>query len=122
MEESRLRISEIRLLRSICGRKRNEVRGERRILGNEELNYLYSLPNTVRVIKSKRMRLVGLAARMWESGGVYMVFVEKPEERNPLEDPGIDGRIILRLIFRKWDVRAWIESIQLRIGTGVRHL
>jgi hypothetical protein len=66
MEESRLRVFEIRLLRSISGHKRNEVRGERRILDNEELNYLYSLPSTVRVIKSKRMRWAGHVARMWE--------------------------------------------------------
>ena len=70
--------------------KRNEVRGERRILDIEELNYLYSLPNTVRVIKSSRMRWVGLVARMWENRAVYSVFVEKPEGRNPLEDPGVD--------------------------------
>jgi len=39
-----------------------------------------------------------------------------------LEGPGIDGRIILRLIFRKWDMRAWIGSSWLRIGTGGGHL
>jgi len=39
-----------------------------------------------------------------------------------LEDPGIDGKVILRLIFRKWDVGAWIESVWLRIGTGGGHL
>jgi len=44
------------------------------------------------------------------------------KERNLLEDPGIDGRIILRLMFRKWDVRAWTGLICQRIGTGGRHL
>jgi hypothetical protein len=44
--------------------------------------------------------------------------VGKPEERDHLEDPGIDGRIILRWIVRKWDLRAWTGSIWLRIGTG----
>ena len=39
-----------------------------------------------------------------------------------MEDPGVDGKLILRLIFRKWDVRAWSESIWFRIGTGVGHL
>jgi hypothetical protein len=39
-----------------------------------------------------------------------------------LEDPGIDGSIILRWIFRKWDVRAWTRSMWLRNGTGGGHL
>jgi len=39
-----------------------------------------------------------------------------------LEDPGVDGRIIFRGIFRKWDVEVWTGSIWLRIGTGGGHL
>jgi len=42
--------------------------------------------------------------------------------RSHFEDPGIDGRLILRWIFRKWDVRAWIGLMWLRIGTGSGHL
>ena len=39
-----------------------------------------------------------------------------------MEDPRIDGRLIFRWIFRKWDVRAWSGSCWLRIGTGGGHL
>jgi len=42
----------------------------------------------------------------------------KPEGKNHLEDPGVDGGIILRLIFRKWDVGVWTGSSWPRIGTG----
>ena len=42
-------------------------------------------------------------------------------ERDYLGDPDIEGRIILKWIFRKWNVRAWIRSRRLRLGTGVGH-
>jgi len=48
--------------------------------------------------------------------------VEKPEGKNHLEDHKVDGRIILRWIFRKWDMGVWTGSIWLRIGTGGGHL
>jgi hypothetical protein len=50
---------------------------------------------------------------------VYTWFwCENLRERDDLEDPGVDGRIILRWIFRKWDVGVWTGSIWLRIRTG----
>jgi hypothetical protein len=48
----------------------------------------------------------------------YRILVGRPEGRNHLEDPGIDVRIILKWIFKKWDVGAWTGLIWLRIGTG----
>jgi len=59
---------------------------------------------------------------MGERRDVYSVLVRKPEGKRQLGRPGVDGRIILRWIFRKWDVRAWTGSSWLRIGTGGRHL
>jgi hypothetical protein len=59
-EERRLRVFENRVLRRVFGPKRDEVTGEWRKLHNEELNDWYSFPNTVRVVKSRRMRWAGM--------------------------------------------------------------
>ena len=67
-EERRLRVFEKRVLRRIFGPKRDEVTGEWRKLHNEELSDLYSLPNIVRVVKSRRMRWAGHVARMGRGG------------------------------------------------------
>jgi hypothetical protein len=45
-----------------------------------------------------------------ESRGVYRILVCKPEGKSHLENQGVDGKIILRWIYRRWDVRAWTES------------
>ena len=63
------------VLRRIFGPRRDEVTGEERRLHNEELNDLYSSPNIVRVIKSRRKRWAGHVARMGEERGVYRVLV-----------------------------------------------
>jgi hypothetical protein len=67
--------------------KRDEVTGEWRKLHNEELNDMYSLPNIVRVVKSRRMRWAGHVAHMVEGRGVHRVLVGKSEGKRPLGRP-----------------------------------
>ena len=86
-EERKLRVFENMELRRIFGPRSDKVTGEWRRLHNEELNDLYSSPNTVWVIKSRRMRWAGHVARMGEEKGVYRVLVGKPEGRRLLGRP-----------------------------------
>jgi hypothetical protein len=79
-------VLENRVLRRIFELKRDEVTGEWRKLHNEELNDIYSSPNTVRVIKL-RMKWAGHVAYMGERRGVYWVLVRKPEGKRPLGRP-----------------------------------
>jgi hypothetical protein len=55
-------------------------------------------------------------------GGIYRILVGKPEGKRPLGNPGIDGRIILRWVFRKWDLGAWTRVSWLMVGTGGGHV
>jgi hypothetical protein len=80
------------------------LRGEWRKLHIEELDSLYTSPNTIRMIKWRRMRWAGYVARMGR-GEVHTGFWWRNlKEKDHLGDTGVDGRIILRRIFRKWDV------------------
>jgi len=119
-EERRLRVFENKVLRRIFEPKRDEVTGEWRKLRNEELSDLYSSPSIVRVIKSRRMKWAGHVTRIGERRGGFGW--GNLRVRYHLGDPGVDGRVILRRIFRKWDVGVWTGSIWLRIGTGSGHL
>jgi hypothetical protein len=86
-EEHRLGVFENRVLRRIFGPKRDEVTGEERKLQNGELHKLYSSPDIIRQIKSRRMRWAGHVARMGEGRNVYRVLVGKCEGRRPLGRP-----------------------------------
>ena len=105
------------MLRRIFGSRRDEVTGEWRRLHNEELNDLYSSPNIVRVIKSRRVRWAGHVARMGEERGVYRVLVENRRERDHWGDLGLDGWIILGWISMTWDVGIWTGLGWPRIET-----
>jgi hypothetical protein len=80
-------VFENRVLRRIFGPKRDEVTGEWRKLHNEELHNLYSSPDIIRQVKSRRMRRAGHVARMGKVRKVYKDFVGKPEEKRSLRRP-----------------------------------
>jgi hypothetical protein len=83
----RLTVFESRVLKSMFGPRRDEVTGEWRRLHNKQLYDLYSSPNIIRVIKSRRLRWAGHVARMEERRGAYRALVVKPEGRRPLGRP-----------------------------------
>jgi hypothetical protein len=102
-EEHRLRVFDNRVLRGIFGPKRDEVTGEWRKLHSEEFHDLYSYPDIIRQIKSRRMRWAGHVARMGEKGELK-VFVGKPDKKRPLGRPR----------------RRWEDGIRMDLGeTGL---
>jgi hypothetical protein len=101
-----LRVFENRL-RRVFGPKRDEVTGEWTKLRNEELNDRYSLPNIVRVEKSRRMRWAGLVARMGEERVAHRLLVGKPEGKRPLGRPK-----------RRWDDNFKMDLHEVGVGRG----
>jgi hypothetical protein len=96
-EEQRQRVFENKVPRRIFGTKRDEVTGDWRKLHNEELHNLYSLPNIIRMIKSRKMRLAGHMARMGAKRNAYRILVGKPEVKRPLVRPR----------------RRWVDNIKI---------
>jgi hypothetical protein len=109
-------VFENRLLRRIFGPKRDEVTGEWRRLHNEELNDLYSSPNIIRVIKSRRMRWAGHVAHMGEGRGAYRILVGRPEGRRSLGRPRHrwEDNIKMDLQEVEWGEMNWIDMAQDR--------
>jgi len=117
-EERKPRVFENIVLRRIFGPRRQEVTGEWRRLHNEELNDLYSSPNIVRVIKSRRMRWAG-QWRVWvRRGGCVGSWWGNRRERDHWGDLGVDGWIMLARISRRLDVGIWTGLGCPRIETG----
>jgi hypothetical protein len=90
-----------RELRNMCGFKRLKVTGDWRKFHNEELQDLYCSPDIIQVIKSRRMRWVGLATFMRKKQNAYRVWLGNMKEGDHLENLGVHGRIIF-----KWTVTA----------------
>jgi hypothetical protein len=117
-EEHRLKVFENRVLRRIFGPKREEITGEWRKLHSGELPNLYSSPDIIRQIKSRRMRWAGQVACMGERIKVYRFLVGKPEGKRPLGRPSCrwDDGIKMDLGEIGWGV--WNGFTLLRKETG----
>ena len=115
-EEHRLRVFENKVLRKIFGAKRDEVTGEWRKLHNAELHALYSSPDIIRNIKSRRLRWAGHVARMGESRNAYRVLVGRPEGKRPLGRPRRRWEDNIKMDLREvgYDDRDWINLAQDR--------
>jgi hypothetical protein len=121
-EKRRLRLFENRMLRRVFGPKRDEVIRKWRKLHNKELNDLYSLPNIVRVVKSRRMRWTGHVARMGEDRGVHRALVGKPDGKRPLGRPRHRWEDNIKIDFQEVGGGVGTGWSWLRIGTGGRLL
>ncbi|KAJ4435721.1 hypothetical protein ANN_18337 [Periplaneta americana] len=115
-EEHRLRVFENKVLRKIFEAKRDEVTGEWRKLHNTELHALYSSPDIIRNIKSRRLRWVGHVACMGESRTAYSVLVGRLEGKRPLGRPRRRWEDNIKMDLREvgYDDRDWINLDQDR--------
>jgi hypothetical protein len=111
-------VFENRMLRRIFGPERNEVTGEWRKFHDGKLYNLYSLPDIIRQIKSKRMRWAGHVACMGEGRKVYRVLVGKPEVKRLLERPRCRWEDGIRMDLRGigWG-GGWSGFVWQRMGT-----
>ncbi|KAJ4448351.1 hypothetical protein ANN_10366 [Periplaneta americana] len=115
-EKTKLRVFENKVLRKIFGAKRDEVTGEWRKLHNAELHALYSSPDIIRNIKSRRLRWAGHVARMGESRNAYRVLVGRPEGKRPLGRPRRRWEDNINMDLREvgYDDRDWTNLAQDR--------
>ena len=102
-EEHRLRMFENKVLRKVFGAKRDEITGECWKWHNVEQHALYSSPNIIRSLKSRRLRWAGHVARTGKSGSAYKVLVGTPEGKRPLLRPK-----------RRWEDNIKIYPMKIR--------
>jgi hypothetical protein len=79
---------------------------------------VYSSPNIIRVIRSRRMRWAGYVACMGEGRGAYRILVGRPEGRRPLVRPRHRWKDNIKMDLQEVGWGAWSGLIWLRIGTG----
>jgi len=89
------------VLRRMFGRKREEVAGDWRRLHNEELHNLYTSPNIIRALKSRRVRLAMNVALMGGMRNTYKILVGKRDGGDHSEDLGVIGKTVVELILGK---------------------
>jgi hypothetical protein len=118
-EEHGLRVFENRVWKRIFGPKRDEVTGEWRKLHNEELHILYSSPNIIRQIKSRRLRWAGQVARIGEEKIVYNVLMGKPEGKRPLGRPRHRWEDGIRMDLREIGWGSVCSWLRIRTGGGL---
>jgi len=104
------------------GSKRDKLTGEWRKLQHKELNYLYSSPNIVRVIKSRRMRWAGHVARMGSERCIQGFDGGNLREREHLKDLSVGGGDNFKLCLQEVEYGTFMGLIWLRIGSGGGHL
>jgi hypothetical protein len=114
-------VFENRVLRRIFGPKRDEVTGELRKSHSEELHILYSSPNIIRQIKSRRMRWAGHVPHMGEERNVYKVLMGKPEGKRPLGRPRHRWEDVIRLYLREIGLGS-VDWIHLAVVNTVINL
>jgi hypothetical protein len=104
-------VFENRVLRRIFRPKRDELTGDWRRLHMEELKDLYSSPNIIRVIKSRRMRWAGHVAQMGEGRCAYKILVGRPEGRRPLGRPRCRWEDNIKMGLKEvgWGGMDWID-------------
>jgi hypothetical protein len=104
-EKHRLGVFDKRVMRRIFEPKKDEVTGQWRKLHNAEFHILYSSPDIITQIKSRRMRWAAHVARMGEGRKLYRVLVGKPEGKRPLKRPR-----------RRWENRIRMDLTEIGLG------